>query len=124
VVEDHPDGSLTLLGWVTLGHDLHPSHKRKRHQTRHGSMPEIIRLFTVLSAEALDESHPAHGYFRDRIVRGRMEILASSMFGPEATEEDAIDFMAYMDGLQLMWLRDPSIDFVEHAMRFVTRLAL
>ena len=27
VVEDHPDGSLTLLGWVTLGHDLHPPQK-------------------------------------------------------------------------------------------------
>ena len=37
VVEDHPDGSLTLLGWVTLGHDLYPSQKRMRHQTRHGS---------------------------------------------------------------------------------------
>ena len=38
VIEDHLDGSLTPLGWVTLGHDLHPSQKGKRHQTRHGSI--------------------------------------------------------------------------------------
>lgn len=37
VVEDHPNGSLTLLGRVTLRHDLHPSQERMRHQTRHDS---------------------------------------------------------------------------------------
>lgn len=89
---------------------------------RIAAMPEIIRLFTVLGSEALDESHPAHSYFRDRLARARTEILASSMFGAAPIEEDVIDFMAYMDGLQLMWLRDPSIDFVEHAMRSLTRL--
>ena len=40
VIEDHLDGSLTPLGRVTPGHDLHPSQKRKRHQTRHGSHPK------------------------------------------------------------------------------------
>src|SRR5690606_188473 len=27
----------------------------------------LIQLYTVLSAEALDPGHPAHGYFRDRL---------------------------------------------------------
>lgn len=40
VIEDHPDGSLTLLGWVTLG-NICILHNRMRHQTRHGSNPHI-----------------------------------------------------------------------------------
>jgi hypothetical protein len=37
-------------------------------------------------------------------------------------DEAAIDFMSYLDGLQLAWLRDPSIDLRRHAYAFVERL--
>jgi len=37
VIEHHLHRTLTLLDWVVLGHDQHPSHRRKRHQTRNGS---------------------------------------------------------------------------------------
>ena len=37
VIEHHLHRTLTLLDRVMLGHDLHPSPRRKRHQTRNGS---------------------------------------------------------------------------------------
>src|SRR3954465_2744978 len=37
VIEHHLHRTLTPLDWVVLGHDQHPSHRRKRHQTRNGS---------------------------------------------------------------------------------------
>jgi len=36
VIEHHLHRTLMLLDWVVLGHDQHPSHRRKRHQTRDG----------------------------------------------------------------------------------------
>lgn len=64
MIEDHPDGSLTLLGWVTLGHDLHPSQKRMRHQTRHGSkcpsLP-IAGLYTGHEVGVLVTNFSCHG---------------------------------------------------------------
>jgi len=37
VIEHHFHGTLTLLDRVMLRHNLHPSQRRKRHQTRDGS---------------------------------------------------------------------------------------
>jgi AcrR family transcriptional regulator len=83
---------------------------------------EIIRLFTVLSAESLDENHPAHEYFRERMNEGRRD-FRQYMHGWFADPERAsVDFMAYLDGLQLAWLRDPSIDFRGHAISFMEGL--
>jgi integrase/recombinase XerC len=36
MIEHHLHRTLTLLDWVMVGHDQHPSHRRKRHQTRNG----------------------------------------------------------------------------------------
>jgi hypothetical protein len=38
VIEHHLHRTLTLLHRVMLRHGLHPSHRRKRHQTRNGSL--------------------------------------------------------------------------------------
>lgn len=34
MIEHHLNRTLTLLDWLMLGHNRHPSHRRKRHQTR------------------------------------------------------------------------------------------
>jgi AcrR family transcriptional regulator len=78
---------------------------------RNMSQPEIVRLYTVLSAEALDPQHPAHEYFIDRFERA-VAMLAELLGGSDRPgRELAIEVYSYMDGLQLSWLRDPGIDF-------------
>ena len=38
------------------------------------TQPQIVNLFSVLSAEAGDRSHPAHDYFSARYIRLRAEL--------------------------------------------------
>lgn len=77
---------------------------------RNASQPEIVRLYTVVAAEALDPEHPAHRYFIDRweLAVGWMGQLLEGMARPG--RDIAIEIHAFMDGLQLNWLRDPAID--------------
>ena len=72
---------------------------------RNLQQPEIVRLYTVLAAEALDPSHPAHAYFADRLRTGttRLGDLLGSI-------DRAVEIYSFMDGIQLTWLRDPTID--------------
>lgn len=86
---------------------------------RTASQREIVRLFTTLSAEALDETHPAHDYFRHRLAEGRESFLQGRADLYRHPETAAVDYIAFIDGLQLAWLRDASIDFEAHAMAFV-----
>jgi len=79
---------------------------------RNARQPEIVRLYSVLEAESLSPDHPAHDYFsaRQRLVLDVFARLAP----PEADAQGlARHLLATMDGLQLQWLRDPSIDLVE-----------
>ena len=77
---------------------------------RNLEQPEIVRLYTVLAAEALDPAHPAHAYFADRLRTGTAR-LATVLdgFGRDPVEV-AVEIYSFMDGIQLNWLRDPSID--------------
>jgi len=71
----------------------------------------IVQLYTVLSAEALDPAHPAHDYFRRRLAASRA-LLARRLFAwHPAPETAAVELLAFLDGLQLNWFRDPDIDF-------------
>jgi AcrR family transcriptional regulator len=89
---------------------------------RNFAQPGIVQLYAVLSSEALDPAHPAHEYFRRRLAWSR-ELLRQ---GAEAWHPDpdgfAIEVLSFMDGLQLNWLRDPTIDFEARAMSFVDRI--
>ena len=78
---------------------------------RNLSQRSIVQLYTVLSAEALDPAHPAHEYFRRRLATSRAT-LADQLFAwhPEP-DRAAVELLAFLDGLQLNWLRDPTIDF-------------
>ncbi|MEY9851941.1 AcrR family transcriptional regulator [Leifsonia sp. EB41] len=79
---------------------------------RNFRQPEIVRLYTVLSAEALNPEHPAHEYFRDRLQQIRRLIAGSLALPPGIADDFAVDYLSFMDGLQLNWLRDPTIDFL------------
>lgn len=85
------------------------------------TQPQIVNLFSVLSAEAGDRSHPAHDYFAERYVRLRAELehalrrLADA--GELAPGSDpgalAVEIIALMDGLQVQWVLAPDqIDMV------------
>jgi AcrR family transcriptional regulator len=77
---------------------------------RNLGQPEIVRLYTVLAAEALDPSHPAHEFFARRLRSGIAEMGAMlDGFGRPAAQV-AVEVYSFMDGVQLNWLRDPSLD--------------
>ncbi|MEU4236031.1 helix-turn-helix domain-containing protein [Actinoplanes sp. NPDC026619] len=84
---------------------------------RNIEQPEIVRLYTVLAAEALDPAHPAHAYFADRLHTGTT--LFTELLGDHET---AVEIYAFMDGIQLNWLRDPTIDIWHQWTRFANRL--
>nr|WP_319520449.1 TetR family transcriptional regulator [uncultured Martelella sp.] len=89
---------------------------------RNVTQPEIVRLYSVLNAEALEPTHPAYSYFRDR------EELALSLFRramPEVANAAHLSrqILAAMDGLQLRWLRNPDgVDLLEEWDDFFARL--
>ncbi len=84
------------------------------------TQPNIVRLFTTLSAEATSEEHPAHRYFRDRYVRVSSvisDLLRSAASTGEIAplddyEETSRVTLAVMFGLQVQWLLDPNVDMV------------
>lgn len=77
-------------------------------------------MFTVVSAEATDESHPAHGYFRRRsqvviaLMRTGLEQAAARGLLEPGLDLDraARQCQALMYGLQVQWLFDPTTDMV------------
>jgi AcrR family transcriptional regulator len=90
------------------------------------TIPTIVNLFAVLSAEAGDPSHPAHGWFVVRYERSRagMEraLRAADGQGVLAADVDpatfAVELVALMDGLQVQWLLAPDrIDMAAHLRR-------
>ena len=85
---------------------------------RNLAQPEIVRLYTVLAAEALDPAHPAHDYFADRLRTGAARLAALL----DTPLDVAIEIYSFMDGIQLNWLRDPTIDMWTLWTRFADAL--
>jgi AcrR family transcriptional regulator len=90
--------------------------------------PGLIRLFTTLSAEAINEQHPAHGYFQLRYAAAR-DLLAGALregqsagdVAPEVdTEVAAAVLLAVMDGLQIQWLLNEDFDMLAGFDAFLT----
>lgn len=84
------------------------------------TQPGLVRLFTTLSAEAINEDHPAHAYFQLRYA-GARELLAASLAEGKAQGEVRPDadvdmaaalLLAVMDGLQMQWLLNPEFDML------------
>lgn len=82
---------------------------------RNSERPGIVQVFTVLSAEAVTDGHPARAYFEHRYrtlradVEGAFRALCADegVEDPVAVDHAAAAILAVMDGLQLQWLLDP-----------------
>ncbi len=97
--------------------------------TRNGEREGTVRLFTTLSAEATDPEHPAHDHFVERYASVREHVTEriardSSEGRIPATIDPALAarlMLAVMDGLQIQWLLEPTLDmatayndFIDH----------
>ena len=79
------------------------------------TQPRIVNLFSVLSAEAGDPTHPAHDYFRQRYagLRGDLQqalhrLAAVDQLTPGIDPSSlAVEIIALMDGLQVQWVLAP-----------------
>jgi AcrR family transcriptional regulator len=96
---------------------------------KNGTRSGTVRLFTTLSAESTDPEHPAHDHFVNRYAAVR-EVVAERLTResaegriPATIDPDlaARVMLAVMDGLQIQWLLDPSMemdaaynDFIDH----------
>jgi AcrR family transcriptional regulator len=78
------------------------------------TIPGLVALYCILSAEATDPDHPAHDYFQRRYnwVRSTMtdafaEMQTHGQLRPGvAPPAAARQLVALMDGLQVQWLLD------------------
>lgn len=92
------------------------------------TIPGLVSLYCVLSAEATDPEHPAHAYFRNRYnwVRGSLTEAFAEMRRVDqlrpgvAPEAAARQLVAVMDGLQVQWLLDNgSVDMPAEVVAFL-----
>ena len=74
---------------------------------RNAEQPEIVRLFTVLEAESLAPSHPAHAYFLKRQENATAAFASLARDLSDRPLSLARHIVAMMDGLQVQWLRSP-----------------
>lgn len=80
---------------------------------RNAKQREIVRLFTILNAESLNANHPAHEYFSTRTADIKANFQTNiSGWHPDPKSFTNIIF-SFLDGLQLMWLRDEKVDLVD-----------
>ncbi|MET4591618.1 TetR/AcrR family transcriptional regulator [Arthrobacter sp. 754] len=95
------------------------------------TIPGLVSLYCVLSAEATDPEHPAHGYFLRRYdwVRGIMtdaftEVGREGRLRPGVVPAAATrQLIALMDGLQVQWLLDrDSVDMPAEVAAFLEAL--
>lgn len=81
--------------------------------------PYQTRAYLVLRAEALDESHPAHDYFAHRGQRLRKQVEQIPWkLPPEYSQPEQVGLLSMaigsaMEGLELRWLGEPGIDFLQ-----------
>ncbi|MEB3369845.1 TetR/AcrR family transcriptional regulator [Saccharopolyspora mangrovi] len=80
-----------------------------------------VQLYTILSAEATDSDHPAHGYFRDRFTRIASAVAtAYEQAGRDGALREGVDpraaalsTLAMTEGLELLWLNGQDVDMAE-----------
>jgi AcrR family transcriptional regulator len=97
------------------------------------SIPEVVRAFAILNAESLTHNHPAKAWFGNRAQQLQANIAAKLedgvLRGEVKRDVDcpaiAAEVIAMMDGLQMLWLRDPtSFDMVGAIASYIERLIL
>ena len=98
---------------------------------RNAGMVEVIRAFAILNAESLMKDHPAKAWFFDRATEMQQHIAATfERAAADGSIDAGIDgkamaaeLIAVMDGLQMLWLRDPDrFDMVGGLEAYIIRL--
>jgi AcrR family transcriptional regulator len=79
---------------------------------RNIAMREIVALFTVLGVEAMDPRHPAHTYFAQR-TRAALETMSTLLGWKPDPAIAARQLIAFWQGLETLWIADPSTDFLQ-----------
>lgn len=71
--------------------------------------PNLVHMFSTLSAEALDTNHPAHEYFAGREQAGVDQAKRIAWSVPDGVDPTDVLLAGFsmMDGIQLRWLRTP-----------------
>jgi AcrR family transcriptional regulator len=115
---------------VTAFEGMHWSDWARSVERQNRENRAMTQLFAILSAEAIEQGHPAHEYFVERYRRLRerfAEFLCAQRGGTELTAEDRTNanvLIALWDGLQLQAMLDPEVDMeaaFEKAIEFVQR---
>ncbi|MFI1483963.1 hypothetical protein [Streptomyces sp. NPDC020747] len=100
-----------------------------RHTTGH---PWPAKLYVTLSAADTGPESPAHSYFHHRYRTLAAEVTRDfeeqQRTGGIRTDEPAgrtpgQDALAVLDGLQIQWMHDPTVDFAAIAETFTWMLA-
>ncbi|WP_345801358.1 helix-turn-helix domain-containing protein [Microbacterium sp. AZCO] len=85
----------------------------------------VVQLYRILSAEATDPQHPAHEYFRARIERIADAVTHAFSEAQEAGDLKpgvdprlaALNALAMVEGLEMLWLSGLEIDMAESVRR-------
>jgi AcrR family transcriptional regulator len=102
-----------------------------RSADRNREVPGLVQLYSTLTADALQEQHPATREFvNDRFRRVREDLVQrierSQAAGTTAADIDASDaaslIVAASDGLQVQWLLDPGTVDVRRSLELLERL--
>ncbi|KJF65275.1 MULTISPECIES: TetR/AcrR family transcriptional regulator [Rhizobium/Agrobacterium group] len=80
----------------------------------------LVRFFSVMTGETLTEEHPAHRFFVNRYDIARDGFTDAIAQARGITNENTRKEIALLvsilfgasDGLQMQWLRNPTVDFV------------
>ncbi|MER6564069.1 TetR/AcrR family transcriptional regulator [Streptomyces sp. NPDC001027] len=99
-----------------------------RHTTDH---PGLAKLYVTLSAAATDPESPAHSYFTERYQGLAAEVTqyfaeqqqAGVLRADEPADHLARALLAVLDGLQIQWMHDPTVDIAAIAETFARMLA-
>lgn len=94
---------------------------------RNAQERHAVELYAMLSAEASTPDHPAHAYFVSRYawVLKLLEEAAADLRERGILREGIIpasfarSLTAVLDGLQVQWLLDPSVDMVRETRRYI-----
>ncbi|ACI58027.1 transcriptional regulator, TetR family (plasmid) [Rhizobium leguminosarum bv. trifolii WSM2304] len=98
---------------------------------RNAEMIEVVRAFAILNAESLMKDHPAKAWFLARATQMQKDVAATferaiadgAIDAKTDSREMAAELIAVMDGLQMLWLRDPDrFDMVGGLEAYVGRL--
>lgn len=87
------------------------------------AQPEMLRLFAILSVEALNPQHPAHDYFAARDAAIRESFAQMLLAHVDAPQSAALHLLASMKGMEQEWLQTPeAFDLLEEWRLAVRRI--